>query len=308
MTGTATPEHAGSEHGGPGSVLAVMVAYRRAPEEAASWRWLMDRLAEGRTTGDTRSLRLAHVLIYDNTPGDSTPGGTAADSGTALPEGVSRIADPSNGGTAAADEAACALAGRMGCEWVLLLDQDTSVPADYLRKAGDAAARPDRPGILAPKVLHGEILISPAEMKVTGRVVPRADADQTGHLTAIASGLMLRQTDLARALPLPPALWLDFVDHWVLLKMRQNGTKSAVIDTVLSHDLSIFKPAEMSTERMIGILDAESWFHRHLSWQAWAALPLLRLIRVTFYGRFNRPLAWLILRRAFGDLFTRKVD
>lgn len=295
--------------GGAGSVLAVMVAYRRAPQEAASWSWLMDRLAEGRDVAGADGLRLAHVLVYDNTPGDMSSGGVpATDAGAVLPEGVSRIADPSNGGTAAADEAASALAGLLECEWVLLLDQDTTMPEDYLRKAGEAAARPDRPGILAPMVRHGGILISPAEMKVTGRVVPRADADQTGHLTAIASGLLLRQADLAQALPLPKALWLDFVDHWILLRMRRNGVKSAVIDTVLAHDLSIFKPAEMSAERMTGILDAESWFHRHLSCRAWAALPLLRLIRVTFYGRFNRPLAWLILRRAFGDLFKRWPD
>lgn len=293
------------EGAGAGSVLAVMVAYQRPPEEAASWGWLLARLAEGRQDAPAAGMRLAHVLVYDNTPGDNLLGGAPE---PVLPEGVSRIADPSNGGTAAADEAASALAGRMGCEWVLLLDQDTIVPDDYLVKAGEAAARPDRPGILAPIVRHDGILISPAEMKVTGRVVPRADADRTGHLTAIASGLMLRQADLAPVLPLPSALWLDFVDHWILVKMRQNGTKSAVIDTVLAHDLSIFKPTEMSTGRMIGILDAESWFHRHLSWQAWAALPLLRLVRVTFYGRFNRPLAWLILRRAFGDIFTRKTD
>jgi hypothetical protein len=71
------------------------------------------------------------VLLYDNTPGGQVVG--------VLPEGVLYKANPANGALSSACNYALKVAHEEGFEWLLTLNQDTTLPNDFLSKLYDAA-------------------------------------------------------------------------------------------------------------------------------------------------------------------------
>jgi hypothetical protein len=276
------------------TTLAVLVIFGRKPHEAASWSWLMKELRE--PVQHRTAFTLQHVLVYDNSPHhvecEADPAGK-----------VTLISNPANGGTTAAYTKATCLAETLGCKWVLFLDQDTAIPEGYLARAAQAAVGSDQPGILAPLVWHHDVLISPAKLTRSGRIVPSRNAATTSTLTAVSSGLFIRNADLARILPFPHELWLDYVDHWMLRLLALAGTKAATIDASLAHDLSIFSPATLSPQRLASIMAAETFFYRGMSPLARSMLFFQRIRRALFYLQANPPLAFQILRRTMQDTF-----
>lgn len=170
-----------------GSVLCVLVVYGRRPDEAAAWDWLCARLAEAerpasrtaqpsgragaagpgsaesapRTSavaagGTSARLRLDHLLVHDNSP-------VADWAGLEPGPGLTLSHDPTNGGTVAAYRAAAALARQRGHDWVLLLDHDTHLPADYLDRLGEmieaesaSVGMPDGPSFGAHPSVGGQ--------------------------------------------------------------------------------------------------------------------------------------------------------
>ena len=111
----------------PVRVLAVIVLYKMQPSESAAFRTLqatISALEDGK----------AHIkiLLYDNTPGGQDAG--------VLPSDVQYKADVENSGLAKAYNYALEIAHEEGFDWLLTLDQDTSLPIDFLCKLCHAAA------------------------------------------------------------------------------------------------------------------------------------------------------------------------
>jgi GT2 family glycosyltransferase len=105
----------------PVRVLAVIVLYKMQLHESPALRTLQaatynlqDRQAD------------IKILLYDNTPGGQDPG--------KLPGGVRYEADVKNTGLAKAYNYALLLAEKEGFDWLLTLDQDTTLPIDFLSK------------------------------------------------------------------------------------------------------------------------------------------------------------------------------
>src|SRR5450631_3935315 len=149
------------------ALMAVLVVYERGLADVGPWRTLRAWL-EG--TRDSRSgLRLDHLLIYDNS---STPRAKP-------PAGIRRCQythNSNNGGTAAAYEAAIEIASVRGIQWLLLLDQDTQLPADFLDQAGIddvPMSGQQRAVALVPWVRHGrDLIVSPNRVTRTGTFRP----------------------------------------------------------------------------------------------------------------------------------------
>jgi GT2 family glycosyltransferase len=235
-----------------GAVLAVLVLYERSLDDAVSWPTLRALL------GNKASFGLRHCLIYDNSAGASAT----------LPaslENVSLRWAPHNPGTAGAYGDAVDVAAARGCDWLLLLDQDTALLPDYLHRAARALEDSPDAAVLVPRIWHADCLISPAIIGATGAVrpavTPRAHA---GLTTAISSGLLIRGDAMAAALPFPREIWLDYVDHWMFLALARRGLTTGLIDADLAHDLSVRSPATLSIARLSSILVAERKFHDEL--------------------------------------------
>jgi GT2 family glycosyltransferase len=108
------------------NLLAVIVLYKMTPNESSALSSLQAAILH-LPPGQAE----VKILLYDNTPGRLSVG--------VLPEGVQYKADSKNGGLAKAYNYALDIALEKGYDWLLTLDQDTSLPIDFLCKLSDAA-------------------------------------------------------------------------------------------------------------------------------------------------------------------------
>jgi|ERR1035437_48843 GT2 family glycosyltransferase len=108
-------------------LLAVVILYRMRPCESVAFNTLQKAIScFPNGEADIR------VLLYDNTPGGQDIG--------ELPSGVQYKADVENSGLATAYNYALTNADEKGFDWLLTLDQDTSLPIDFICKLWHAAA------------------------------------------------------------------------------------------------------------------------------------------------------------------------
>lgn len=256
-------------------VLAVLVLYGRRLEDAAPWPFILTWLE----SEPRKALR--HCLIYDNSPIPVEIG--------ALPTNASVVCDPDNGGTASAYSFASERAAKNGCEWLLLLDQDTILPEHYLDYAEDAILGMPQAVALVPSVRHGSHRVSPSTITPYGSIRPCENPGLvTGITTAISSGVIIRRTAIAETI-FPPEIWLDYVDHWIFLNLSRRGSATARIDAELSHNLSIRTPATLSIARLRSILAAETAFYKSVGGRSRVMLPLRRIVRACRYLLIGRP-------------------
>ena len=267
-----------------GRVLAVLVLYGRRPEEAVSWPTILSLL------GRDGPLQLAHCIVHDNSPERRAI--------LAPTTGISVCWTPENAGTAGAYAGAANAIGTHGCDWLLLLDQDTDLPLDYLDRAALVLGEQPDAAALVPRVWHGRVLVSPATIGKGGGVRPAAmPMAHAGIPTAISSGVVMRRAAFASVPPFPRAIWLDYVDHWMFLSLARNGSAIGLIDADLQHDLSVRTPAALSSARLAGILAAESAFNDAMTGGRHGRLRLRRMIRAARHvanGRFDH--AWTVIR------------
>lgn len=279
----------GAREADNGRVLAVLVLYGRALEEATSWPAILTLL------GGSGALSLVHVLIYDNSSESRVDV-------SALPPQVEVYWTGQNRGTAGAYVQAIECAQAQDCDWLLLLDQDTHVPAGYLQKAEQAVGIEGRSDVLVPRIRHGDTLVSPATITSVGSVRPTENPDRSAGIpTAISSGLLVKRKAIEAALPFPDALWLDYVDHWMFLSFERQRKQLSVIDIDLQHDLSVRTPRELSAARLESILVAEGIFYRQIPRRAQRLLAFRRGMRAGKFLIAGRPdLAWITALHMLG--------
>ncbi len=259
----------------PHAVLAVVVVYERGLAEVAPWPALCTAMAVPRSDD---GLVLDHVLVYDNSA-------TASVATRDLPLWASCVHDASNGGTAAAYRRALQQAQGIGASWLLLLDDDTTPPADLLPLATAALARAGTRRVVAavlPRVRHGREAVSPSHITWTGSIRPLAldePPDAARALTGIASGALVHVASCVALGPPPAGLWLDYVDHWMFTGLRRQGHAVLVSEALLEHDLSISQPRRLSAARLASVLQGEEIFARTLPWPARLMRPLRLLWR-----------------------------
>jgi hypothetical protein len=272
------------------TVLVVLVVYERCLDQASAWSFLKERLASRASpvTRQSEGFVVDQVLIYDNSPTDQ------ARPAAPVP-GLSYVHDRTNGGTAAAYEHGCREACEAGIEWLLLLDHDTVLPPAFMQAAWTAySERHGAPRALLPWVFHQGTVVSPARVTGTGRIEPlqhRRREPLAKELTGISSGALLHAATLAALLPFPVALWLDYVDHWIFLRLRERAVPVVVFDAFLQHDLSVSNSSRLSTRRLTSVLDGEASFVALLGPLARLFYPVRIFARVFRYGCTRPDLA-----------------
>ncbi len=195
-----------------------------------------------------------HVLVYDNSP-------SAWDG--PWESRWSYRHDPSNGGIRAAYEYALQCAAP-GFRWLLLLDQDSELPPDFLQQLLLAAERcADQPRVAAivPRVYAGNRQVSPLRVRI-GRLDGTL---QTGLLpfevTCLNSGAALRLEFLRELGGFNPEFWLDYLDYWLFHEIHRRGFEVFAMETALQHRLSVLDyNHDVSLERYRNILAAEMRF------------------------------------------------
>ena len=164
-----------------GGIFAVIVVFRVPPAETPSLQTLL--MAAKNVTGN--DLRL-QITVVDNTPGGQPSG--------VLPPGVQYWARPNNPGLAGAYNEALRAAAREGFAWLLTLDQDTRLSADFLERMLQAKNQHENNDLVAAIVPHihdGGRPISPFRFRggFLPVVLPETASGVSGpHTSALNSG------------------------------------------------------------------------------------------------------------------------
>jgi Glycosyl transferase family 2 len=214
------------------------------------------------------------IVVYDNSLSSSLG---------EIPAGWEVILDPSNGGLLRAYSGAVSRAKEEGCDWVLLLDQDTNLPRNFLATVHEAMARMrfnSEVVAIVPTVQAGTVHLSPMLPRL-GREIPfqQRDVVVANGLMALNSGTCLRTDFIESIGGFSSKFWLDYLDHW-LFKMISNRHKSVFVSSaVVQHDLSVFNMNNgMTVQRYKNVLFAERQFTNDYLTPLWRGVLIPRLL------------------------------
>jgi len=282
----------------PVQVLALIVLYKMQPSESAAFMSLqlaIDDLAQGRSG--------FRVLLYDNTPGGCDPG--------SLPDCVQYEAAGQNTGLSAAYNHALAIARRERDTWLLILDQDTTLPSDYLARMSTIAfeIEPDEKiAAIVPLILDAGRAVSPVFIEFWGTNHVSADCFGASRreIQAINSASWFRVSSLLQIGGFSPYFWLDYLDAYVFRHFCLHGLKVYVAgDVEVEHELSLLHGGELKTERYRNILRAESAF-----WDIYGGLVQGVVLTARLLGRMWRQRKrghGLAIRQLTGNEMKRRL-
>jgi GT2 family glycosyltransferase len=276
-------------------IFAVVVLYKQRPSASVTVATLARALeAAGADCG---------VLVYDN----------SADSGMddraePLPAGFRYHAAATNHGLLGAYEAALDRMRKEGYDWLLTLDQDTALPANFFSaiEPGLRAAEGDpRIGAIVPHLAEGARLLSPAYVGLCRTTpMPAAFAGVPSRESrAFNSAALLRAAALEEIGGFDPYFWLDHLDSWLHHQLYVHGWRMYVLDSVhLEHHFSLLNYKDrVSLAHLRNFLAAESaYFDVYCSPLAGAAHSAQlagRLVKQTLRGetRDVRSATWSAL-------------
>jgi GT2 family glycosyltransferase len=242
------------------SILAVVVLYQCELSHSQTFRSLEEIL-----TASPELIERFSLVVYDNSPQPQTVSGAGLT--------IHYVHDPSNGGLAAAYNYALAQAESEKREWLLLLDQDTSLTREFIFELLDTAtalqATPKIAAIVPKLVIDGGIH-SPAtefiEQMRTQFGPPKAPVppDRVGiqqqPLCAYNSGSTLRVSALREIGGFPSEFWLDYLDHAVYRALYVHGYRTHLLLAALAHDASYSDLESVPFWRLYNVLTAQTLY------------------------------------------------
>jgi len=248
------------------------------------------------------------VLIWDNSP-------TPLKNPLPLSSFIYKHSQE-NLGVSGAYNRAMKLAEAMGCQWLLLLDQDTATPADFLPemlKLGCRFLNKPEIGAVVPFLMDGDRILSPFKV-LFKRLKPLHrpfEGVYPGQVSAANSGTLMRIDALRQIGGFNEDFWLDFSDIVVFHLLHQHGKQVYIAgDLLLQHKIAVidFKNS-MSPERYSSFIAAEGAFWDTYGTVAEPAFHTLRILERTIRQkrRFeNSAYAKITLAYFFTRLFLSK--
>jgi GT2 family glycosyltransferase len=240
-------------------ILAVATLYQQSPTESAALSSLIRILQTNPQIASHFSL-----VVYDNSPVSfEGPMGITAE----------YVHDPANRGLAAAYNHALSRAERTGHEWLLLLDQDTTLTSEFLielQECADSLLADENVAAIVPKLVIRGTIQSPAEHFIDymrhqfAGPLKTATADvvgvQSGRISAYNSGSTLRVTALRSIGGFPEQFWLDYLDHAVFHALWAGNRQVYVLHAALNHDLAESDLNRRPLWRFRNVLRAQALF------------------------------------------------
>lgn len=235
-------------------ILVVVVRYKTPIEEART----MNSLASAFRAAPALRDQIG-VLVWDNSP-------------EALREFPATfpfdyIHSERNRGVSGAYNEAMKVAERLHCDWLLLLDQDTIIPDEFLRRMLEYSQtlRGDV-GIAAviPTIWVDSQYISPRRVcfNHTEACDPSFSGIPPVECTAANSGVLMRISALQEIGGYSEDFSLDFSDMYVFHQLHRRGKKIWIAgDLKLDHRMTIFEyDGDFTPERYLHFMEAEDAF------------------------------------------------
>ncbi len=266
----------------PPSLLTIIVLYKTNIQDSVALRSL--REAE-HALDFPLSLQ---ILIYDNTPGMQTE---------TIPQDLIYIASEYNRGLSAAYNEAIRIALQGNVDWLLTLDQDTTLPVNFLsglarilvEVTGDASVA----GVV-PRVCEGKHTLSPHwfALDIFKRSFPAGfDGVPRPSVYAFNSGSTLRLSALVKVGGYNELFWLDYSDAYIFRQLHHYRFRVFVAGTViLQHQLSLLDTStRLSDTRFLNILEAGSAFCDMMRGPLVNMMFTVGLVKSYFANLFLRP-------------------
>jgi GT2 family glycosyltransferase len=153
--------------------------------------------------------------------------------------------DPRNKGLATAYNYALRDSFLNNAEWLLLLDQDSSLPSDYLKcllKRIRKFSFDESVTAIVPRIFQKTTPISPAKTFYGGIMRPIKIPHErifNSKIFAIGSCSTLRVSFLKSINGFNEKFWLDGLDRWLYNTIELHGKSVYVFNSVVQHQLSI---------------------------------------------------------------------
>lgn len=262
--------------------MAVAALYKQAPAESHALSSFFSILADHPHIAAHFSL-----VVYDNSP-------HRHEVLAGFP--VDYVHDSSNGGLVAAYNYALARAGEAGLEWLLLLDQDTTLTLDFFAEliaCANALQAGENVGAIVPKLMAQGTIRSPSEHFIDYirhqftrgiKTLDREVGVQPDRISAYNSGATLSVPILQSIGGFPKEFWLDYLDHAVFHALSARGHRVYVLHSALQHDLAESDLNSRPIWRFRNALRAQSLFVKRagsfgdrLLYRLWLLRSLRRL-------------------------------
>jgi GT2 family glycosyltransferase len=245
----------------PALIAAIAVLYKRTILESESVSSLLRILEERPEWRSCFSLTL-----YDNSP---EPQQVPSN----LPITPTYVHDAGNGGLAPAYEYALQRAAATGTNWLLLLDQDTTLTADYvaevLRRIVELEDQTEIGSIVPKLVAKGRVYSPESDVLYQMRhqfqslrhpVLPTDSGTQLRPMSAYNSGAVIRVAALQAIGGFPADFWLDYLDHAVFQLLHRRGLLIFVMEASLEQNLSHLDINDVPHWRHRSVLTAQTRF------------------------------------------------
>jgi hypothetical protein len=261
-------------------IVAVVVLYKRLPEQSQTIESLGKVFA-----GHPELLNSIRVILFDNSP--------KALSQLNLPFPCDYHHAGRNVGTSGAYNYAMEVAEGEQCPWLLLLDQDTTVSAEFLPRMLEYSRQlqdQTEIGSVVPLIYSHGYLVSPRKHGRFNQIslIPTSFNGVYRHKAfAVNSATLMRVAALREIGGYSDDFWLDLSDVYVFQAMyRKRRYLYIAGDLTLQHSItSMDFDKDMAPERYRNFLAAESAYVDLYSSAPERAFHLIRLLGRTFRQR-----------------------
>jgi GT2 family glycosyltransferase len=287
-------------------IFAILIIYNRRIDEAKTVSSLLKNCAKNPDV--FKDFRL---IIYDNSP-------EAQKTEMPLPFEYEYVHIPKHKGLAEAYNYALNKAIEASCGWLLLLDQDSSLPDEFAGNLSQELSRIEKNSnvcAVVPKMRYKNTFFSPSKVLFGGTLRPIDMAHKgvyASQIFAIGSACTIRVSFLQGIGGFNEFYWLDFLDRWLFITINNMGGKVYVTDSIVDHELSVMDYDKFMTEkRYANILKYEIIFMKRYKSKVERYVYYLRLVKRVIYLFFtvnNKRYSLMTLRHLKNVLLASKKD
>ena len=133
--------------------------------------------------------------------------------------------------------------------YIIMLDDDTLLNEDYFNKVFEKISLDSESDILFPIVRSNGKIISPSNVSNKGRVKPIKKIEKLilENSTAINTATVIK-TSVFKKITYNEKLFLDYVDHEFLMRIRKNNYKINLVKIQISQNFSRFQMNDLNKE------------------------------------------------------------
>jgi GT2 family glycosyltransferase len=283
-------------------VLVLVVVYNSKVECAKTFKSLLRCYISN--PGDFENLKL---IIYDN-------GLINQQDDITVPFNYMYINNPRNDGLAIAYNYALDYGISEDFNWILLLDQDSCLPDDFisnLNRTIEQVESNEMIKAIVPKMVYKGTFFSPSKVLFGGIHRP-IDMNIYGicpfEVFSIGSGCLVRSSFFQKIGGFNNFFWLDCLDRWIFYEINKANGKVFITSSIIEHELSVMDYSKFVNEkRYLNIMKYETYFMKFYKSKTENIVYYLRLLKraISFqFSKKTRKFASMTFKHLSGLIFS----